>query len=94
MFVRLGGREALDGHAAVPFVVSENAHGSEADGLDARNGVESFGQLRIENLQTLGSVAVEGWIDFEADEPFGGKAGAEIAEIGETADEKTGGNQE
>jgi len=94
MFVRLGGREALDGHAAVPFVVFENAHGSEANGANSGNGAEDVSHLRIENFQALRSVAVEGRIDLEADQPFRGEAWAEIAQVRETANKKTGAYQE
>ena len=41
MLTGLGGSETLDGHAAVPFVVFENAHGRESDGLHSGNGPES-----------------------------------------------------
>jgi hypothetical protein len=50
--------------------------------------------LRIEDLQAFGSVAIERRVDLETDEPFWGKAGAEIAEIGETADEESRAYQE
>src|SRR5882762_116614 len=86
--------EALGGHAAVPLVVFENAHGGEADGLNSRNGTERFGELRIENLHALCSVAVERRVDLEGHEPLRGKAGAEIAQVRKTANEKTGSYQE
>src|SRR5882762_8864179 len=86
--------EALGGHAAVPLVVFENAHGGEADGLNSRNGTERFGELRIENLHALCSVAVERRVDLEGHEPLRGKAGPEIAQVRKTANEKTGSYQE
>jgi len=94
VFIRFRGREALGGHAAVPFVVFENAHGSESDGANSRNGAQNVRQLRIENLEAFRSVAIEGRIDLEAHEPFRRKTGAEIAQIGETANKKTGAYKE
>ncbi len=85
--------KALDGHAAVPFVVFENAHGREADGLDAGNCTESVSELWIEDFHALGSVAVERRIDLEGHEPLRGKAGTEIAEVGEAANEKAGSDE-
>src|SRR6266849_5682035 len=43
VLIGLGRCEALDGHAAVPFFVFENAHGGEADGLDSGNRSEGVG---------------------------------------------------
>src|SRR5215472_1992535 len=94
MFIRLSGSEALDGHAAVPFVVFENAHGCQTNGTSSRNRAEGVRQLGIENPQAFRSVTVERRVDLEGNEPFRRKAGAEITQVCKAADEKTGANQE
>ena len=85
MLIRLRRSEALDGHAAVPFVGFKNAHGSQPDRLNAGNRAESFRQLRIENIQALRSVAVKRRVDLEAHKLLRGKTGAQIAQVRETA---------
>src|SRR6266481_5779726 len=94
MFIRLCRGEAFDAHAAVPFVVFENAHRSEAHRLNSRKGAENFRQLGIEDFQALGSVAVEGRVDIEADQFFRGKARPEIAQVREAANEKSCSDQQ
>src|SRR6267378_448531 len=88
MFIGLCWREAFDAHAAVPFVVFENAHRSEPHRLNSRNRTENFRQLGIEDFQARGSVAVERRVDIEADQFIRGKAWPEIAQVREAANEK------
>src|SRR5882724_10112615 len=94
MFIGLCRSEAFDAHASIPFVVFENAHRSEAHRLNSRKGAEGFRQLGIESFQAFGSVAVERWINVEADQFFGGKARPEIAQVREAANEKTCADQQ
>src|SRR5882724_2904461 len=94
MFIGLCRGEAFDAHAAVPFVVLENAHRSEPHGLNSRNRTENFRQLGIEDFQALRSVAVERRVNIEADQFSRGKAWPEVAQVREAANEKSCSDQQ
>src|SRR5205823_3071278 len=94
MLARLRRCEALDRHATVPFVVFENAHGSQPNRLNAGNRAERVRQLRIEDFHTFRSIAAQRRIDIESHEFLRGKAGAEIAQVRKTANKKPGSYQE
>src|SRR6267143_4188428 len=88
MLIGLRRGETFDAHAAVPFVVLENAHRSEPHRLNSRNRTENFRQLGIEDFQAFGRVAVERRVDIEADQFVRRKAWPEIAQVREAANEK------
>ena len=50
--------------------------------------------MRIENFHVLDRVAAERRVDLKGHEPFRGKTGAQIAQVGKAANEKPGTNQE
>ena len=88
MIVGFCGRVALHCHPAIPFVVLENTHRCQTNGLNSRNRAEAIRQLLIENLRSVRCITTERGVDVEPHQALRREARTQAAQVFQTAEEE------